>query len=49
MLHFKFIDLYVVNNFVSTFFRISYNLTEKWNLDINFFQVLIYCKFPNFS
>ena len=31
------------------FFRISYNLTEKWNLDIDFFQVLTYCNFPNFS
>ena len=23
-----------------TFFHISYNLTGKWNFDINFFQVL---------
>ena len=48
MLRFKFLDLYVVNNFVSTFLRISYNLTGKWNLDIDFFQVLTYCKFSNF-
>ena len=32
-----------------TFFRISYNLTGKWNLDIDFFQVLTHCNFPNFS
>ena len=42
-MQFKFVDLYVVNNFVSQlFFRISYNLTGKWNLDIDFFQVLNY-------
>ena len=39
MLQFKFVDIFVVNNFVSTFFRISYNLTGKWNLDIDFFKV----------
>ena len=50
MLRFKLVDLYVVNNFVSYFFsRISYNLTGKWNLDIDFFQVLTNCNFPNFS
>ena len=50
MLGFKLVDLYVVNNFISyLFFRISYNLTEKWNLDINFFQVSTYYDFPNFS
>ena len=32
-----------------TFFRISYNLTEKWNLDMNFFQVLTFCNFPDFG
>ena len=32
-----------------TFFRISYYLTGKWNLGIDFFQVLTYCNFPNFS
>ena len=31
------------------FFAISYNLTEKWNLDIDNFIVLTYCNFPNFS
>ena len=49
MLRFKFLDLYVVNNFVSTFLRISYNLTGKWNLDIDFFQDLTYYNFPDFS
>ena len=50
MLRFKLVDIYVVNNFVSQlFFRISYNLIRKWNLDIDFFQVLTYCNFPNFS
>ena len=38
MLRFKRIDFYLVNNFVSTFFRISYDLTEEWNLDIDFFK-----------
>ena len=37
MLRFKFVDLYVVRNFVSKlFFHISYILTGKWNLDIDF-------------
>ena len=50
MLRLKLVDFYVVKNFVSQlFFRISYNLTGKWNLDIDFFQVLTYCKLPNFS
>ena len=41
MLTFKLVVLYVVNNFVSKlFFHISYNFTGKWNLDIDFFQVL---------
>ena len=31
------------------YFRISYNLTGKWNLDIDFFQALTYCNFPNFG
>ena len=34
---------------IITFFCISYNLTGKWNLDIDFFQVLTYCNFPNFD
>ena len=32
-----------------TFFRIPYNLTEKWNFDIQFFQVLTNSNFPNFG
>ena len=44
MLQFKLVNLYGV-----TFFRISYNLTEEWNLDIDFFQALTYCNFSNFS
>ena len=32
-----------------SFFLNSYNLTKKWNLDIDIFQVLTYCNFPNFS
>ena len=32
-----------------TFFRNSYNLTGKWNLDIDFFQVYTYCNFLNFG
>ena len=39
----------VIYYYIITFFRISYNLTEKWNLDIDFFQVLTYFSFPNFS
>ena len=31
------------------FFRLSLNLTGKWNLDIDFFQVLTYCNFFNYS
>ena len=34
---------------IMTFFRISYNLTEKWNLDIDFFQALTCCNFPNLN
>ena len=34
---------------IITFFRISYNLTGKWNLDIVFFQVLTDSNFPKFS
>ena len=50
MLQFKLVDLYVINNFVSPlFFRMSFNLTGNWNLDNEFFQVLTYCIFPNFS
>ena len=29
------------------FCRISYNLSWKWNLDIDFFKFLTYCNFPN--
>ena len=29
--------------------RILYNLTGKRNLDIDFFQALTYCIFPNFG
>ena len=32
-----------------TFLCISYDLTGKRNLDINFFQVLTYCNFSNIS
>ena len=32
-----------------TFFRILYNLTGKWNSDIEFFQVLICCNISNFD
>ena len=50
MLQFKFVDIYVVDNFVSyLLFRISYYSTEKLNSDIGFFQVLTCCNFPNFS
>ena len=34
---------------IITFFRISYNLSEKWNLDIDFFQVLTYYNFLKFG
>ena len=30
-----------------TFFLISYNLTERWNFDIDFFQVLTCCNISN--
>ena len=50
MLRFKLVDLYVVKSFVSSFlFCISQNLNGKWNFDIEFFQVLTDCNFPNFS
>ena len=50
MLRCKFVDLFAENNFVfERFFRISYNLTVKWNFYINFFQVLTNCEFTNFS
>ena len=26
-----------------------YTLAGKWNFDIEFFQVLTYCNFPNFG
>ena len=32
-----------------TFFHISYNLTEKWNFDIDFYQVLTLCNISNFD
>ena len=32
-----------------TFFHISNNLTEKWNFDIDFFQVLKCCNIYNFG
>ena len=35
--------------FITTFSRILYDLTEKWNLDIDFYKILIYCNFPKFS
>ena len=39
MKQFKFVDLFVLNNFVSfLFFRTYYNLTGKWNLDFDFIQ-----------
>ena len=31
-----------------TFFHISYNLTGKWNFDIEFFQVLTFCNIFNY-
>ena len=35
MLQFKFVDLFLVNNFIfQSFLRIPYSLTEKWNFDI---------------
>ena len=52
MLRLKLVDLYAVNNFVTELFflyHISYDLSGKWNLDINFFQVLTFCNIPNFS
>ena len=47
MLPLKVVDFYVVNNFLCQL--ISYNLTGKWNLDIDLFQISTYCNFPNFS
>ena len=36
--------------FSPSFFRIAYNLSEKWNFYIiDFFQVLTYCNFLNFG
>ena len=32
-----------------TFFHISYNLTGKWNFDIDFFQVLTCGNISNFA
>ena len=49
MFQFKFVGLYVENKIVSTFFRISYNLTGKWNFDIDFFRIWICCKIFNFD
>ena len=50
MLHFKLVYRYVVNNFVLLYFVCnSCNLIGKWNLDIDFFQVLTYYNFPNFD
>ena len=50
MYQLKFIDLFVVKNFVLyRFFRISYNLTGSWNFDFHFFQVLTHCNFYNFN
>ena len=48
MLRFKFVDL-CSKQFCIIFFCMLYNLTGYWNFDINFFQVLKYCDFPNFS
>ena len=49
MLSFKFLALFVLNNFIlERFFRISYSLTRKRNFGIDFFQVLTYCNFFNF-
>ena len=43
MLGFKFVDIFEVNNFELTFFSMSYSSTGKWNSDIDFFRVLMYC------
>ena len=32
-----------------TFFRVSYNLTGKWNFDIDFFRIWICCNISNFD
>ena len=41
MLQLKLVDLSVVNNFLLLrFFLIPHNLTGKYNLDTDFFQVL---------
>ena len=46
----KLVDFLCSKQFcIITFFCVLYNLTEKWNLDTDFFQVLTYCNFPNFS
>ena len=37
----------IANLLGSAHFRISYNLTGKWNFDIDFFQVLICCNISN--
>ena len=34
---------------MTTFFHILYNLTGKWNFDIDFFQVLTCCNISNFG
>ena len=49
MLRLKLRSSFSKQFFTITFFRILYNLIEKGNLDIDFFQVLTYCNFPNFS
>ena len=42
MLPFKFVDLYVnkIFLFIHFFSYLVYNLTGKWNFDIDFFQAL---------
>ena len=50
MPRFKFVNIFRVNNYVSSlFFRTPYSLTGKWNFVIDFFQVLIYSNFSNFA
>ena len=50
MLHSKFCKSICSIQFSNkTFFRISYDLSRKWNLEIYFFQVEIQCNFPNFG
>ena len=49
VLQFKLVDLYAGKQFCTiAFFRISYNFTKKWNLDIDFFQVSTYFFFRFF-